>query len=804
MKTKFILALVLFVFSFGGVQAQCPPGDVIFVNQADVDAFVANYPNCTEIQGDLQFGAFNGPGPVAFNSLLGLQNIEIVHGRLIIYFMNPIFIGEPCFSLVGLNSLHSIGGLRVESSLICGFQGLSALEFIGQWGVYITASHGFSSFDGLNNLTSIQGHFHLHNLNVIGMQVGIQNFEGLENLISIGGDFSLFMIPTLQELTGIENLQYIGGNWLDISSTGLTSLAGLEGLNQFGGGSITIVGNDQLSFCSIPYFCLNPTPDNSIFYVIIDNQLGCGSLNEIFEYCGASSCSGILYADMNCNEIFDQNDVVVPNQLVLANSAAFAFSNSIGAYSGWLPADQLYQISGSEITGFNSTLIEIQTTSSAQTFENVNIGLCPDSLFGNLSVSISPLGVPNPGFNNSYNICVNNIGSVPVGNATLTLNVSDLQTWGQIILTGGGTITGNTITWNISDLSLFETVCFQITSQTTVGTPLGTLIELFAYVSLESDTFTEYVLHDNEHRFSHEVVGSFDPNDKEVNITAIDIAEVETTEGVSLEYLIRFQNTGTYPATFVRVIDILPEQLNPLTIQMLSASHDYELIFHSPNKLEWFFDNIFLADSTTNEPESHGYIHFRISTHPNLVVGESIDNRVSIYFDYNAPVVTNYAITHIGQCINVPDVNIIIDGTNLLVDTEGAEYEWYLNGQQIVGGSGQSIIPAQSGNYSVTVIFDNGCESTSDLMLVSVSVGEELADKIHLFPNPANENVLLELPQGNWQVSFCDITGKTLMDNSNLTEGRHLMNLSKLSGGLYLIHISSESGRVVKKLMVNN
>jgi len=801
MKTKFLLTLLLLVFSFSGVQGQCPPGDVILVNQADVDAFVANYPNCTEIQGDLQFGAFNGPGPVAFNSLLGLQNIEIVHGRLIIYYMNPIFIGEPCFSLVGLNSLHSIGGLRVESSLICGFQGLSALEFIGQWGVYITASHGFSSFEGLNNLTSIQGHFHLQNLNVIGMQVGIQNFEGLENLISIGGDFSLYMIPTLQELTGIENLQYIGGNWLDISSTGLTSLAGLEGLNQFGGGSITIVGNDQLSFCSIPYFCLNPTPDNAIFYVIIDNQLGCGSLNEIFEYCGASSCSGELYADMNCNEVYDQDDVLIPNHLLLANSNSFAFSNSSGSFSGWLPAEQLYQISGNEITGFNSTFFEIQTTNSAQTFENVNIGLCPDSLFANLSVAISPIGVPNPGFNHSYNVCVNNIGSVPV-DATLTLDISDLQTWGQLISTGGGTLAGNTITWNISDLALFETVCFQITSQTAIGTPLGTLIELFAYVSLNNGTYTEYLLDDNEHRFSHEVVGSFDPNDKEVSITTIDIAEVEISDGVSLEYLIRFQNTGTYPATFVKVIDVLPSELNTATIQMLSASHDYELIFHTSNKLEWFFDEINLADSTTNEPESHGYIHFRISTHPNLVVGESIDNRVSIYFDYNAPVITNYAITHIGQCINVPEVNILIDGTNLLVDIEGAGYEWFLNGQPIVGASGQSIVPVQSGSYSVTVIFENGCEATSELMLVSVSVGEEIADKIHLFPNPANENVMLELPQGNWQVSFCDVTGKTVVGYNNLTEGRHTLNLSQLSGGLYLIHITSESVNVVHKLMV--
>jgi len=800
MKTHFLVALLLFAFIFNNAQAQCPPGDVYLNSQEAVDEFIVLYPNCTEIEGWLTLGNVSGFGS-QITSVVGLQNIEIIYGILYINELSNAALSETCFSLEGLSSLQSIGGLRIQSSRVCGLQGLSSLEFIGTGGVYIIDSHGFSSFEGLENVTTIEGDLYLWNIQLYGDNILIESFDGLNNLITIGGGLYIEAVHSLQEVSGLENLQYIGSNLMIIWCPLLTSLAGLNGVIEVGGDQIMIGGNSQLSYCSIPYFCLNPTPDSDFTYTIMNNLTGCNSLEEIFEYCNASSCSGDLYADQNCNGTFDQDDVLIPHHLILTNTAPFAFSNSSGSYTGWIPANQLYQIFGSEIPGYNSETIEIQSTGAAQTFENVNIGLCPDSLFANLSVSISPLGVPNPGFNNSYNICVNNIGTVPA-DAVLTLDVTSLQTVAEIISFGGGTLTGNTITWNISDLSLFETVCFQITTQVNIGTPLGTLLELLAYVTVDNGSFTEYLLDDNEHRFSHEVVGSFDPNDKEVNITTIDIAEVEISDGVSLEYLIRFQNTGTYPATFVKVIDVLPSELNTATIQMLSASHDYELIFHTSNKLEWFFDEINLADSTSNEPESHGYIHFRISTHPNLVVGESIDNRVSIYFDYNAPVITNYAVTHIGQCINVPAVNILVGSNILWVDAEGAEYEWYLNGQQIVGAASQSYVPVQSGSYSVTVIFENGCEATSELMLVSVSVGEELADKIHLFPNPANENVMLELPQGNWQVSFIDITGKTLLENHNLTQGRHNINLNTLSSGLYLIRISSESGSVVKKLMV--
>lgn len=179
-----------------------------------------------------------------------------------------------------------------------------------------------------------------------------------------------------------------------------------------------------------------------------------------------------------------------------------------------------------------------------------------------------------------------------------------------------------------------------------------------------------------------------------------------------------------------------------------------------------------------------------------------IDNRVSIYFDFNAPVITNYAITQIGECINVPIINIVIDGTSIVADAVGAEYLWFLNGQLIIGANGQSIIPEQSGNYSVTIIFENGCEITSDLFFISLSVTESLTGEIRMFPNPAKEQVTFDLPNGNWQVSFTDVAGKTVAGYNNLTEGRHTLNLSPFSGSLYLINITSESVNVVNKLMV--
>jgi hypothetical protein len=51
-----------------------------------------------------------------------------------------------------------------------------------------------------------------------------------------------------------------------------------------------------------------------------------------------------------------------------------------------------------------------------------------------------------------------------------------------------------------------------------------------------------------------------------------------------------------------------------------------------------------LPDSGSNEPASHGHVQFRLNTMNNPMLGQVIENRANIYFDFNEPVITNTAI----------------------------------------------------------------------------------------------------------------------------------------------------------------
>ncbi|MEM9824348.1 MAG: hypothetical protein AAF985_24900, partial [Bacteroidota bacterium] len=143
-------------------------------------------------------------------------------------------------------------------------------------------------------------------------------------------------------------------------------------------------------------------------------------------------------------------------------------------------------------------------------------------------------------------------------------------------------------------------------------------------------------------------VNSFDPNDKLVFPQGVGdnhLVEANT----DLSYKIRFQNTGTAPALKVVVIDTLSAWLDASTVQPGTSSHDYTFERLEGGILRFTFDDINLPDSTQNEAESHGFVKFRIKQKLDNPIGIVIDNSAAIYFDFNAPIITNNTFVTIGE-----------------------------------------------------------------------------------------------------------------------------------------------------------
>ena len=155
------------------------------------------------------------------------------------------------------------------------------------------------------------------------------------------------------------------------------------------------------------------------------------------------------------------------------------------------------------------------------------------------------------------------------------------------------------------------------------------------------------------------------------------------TANTEITYKILFKNAGTDTIRRVVVRDTLSPNLDFSTLTLGTSSHPYKFDFTGSGVLKITFDNIeLLPDGSANGNSNWGYINVKASQKPNNTTNTVITNRAAIYFNYDAPVLTNeirYRIDTFPQFVTV-DVNVTkIPGLKITVSpnpfTDFAKFE---------------------------------------------------------------------------------------------------------------------------------
>jgi uncharacterized repeat protein (TIGR01451 family) len=225
-------------------------------------------------------------------------------------------------------------------------------------------------------------------------------------------------------------------------------------------------------------------------------------------------------------------------------------------------------------------------------------------------------------------------------------------------------VNGDTLKWNYTNLLPFDTALRAITINFQIPPPPTININdtLFSNAII-TPVAGDLTPGDDTTALKQIVVGAFDPNDKTENFGG-KISLQQMNSGSYINYLIRFQNVGTDTAFNVTIRDTLSSKLNWSSFQTVATSHKYKLKVTDQNRIKWFFENINLVDAGHNEPASHGYVLYKIKSKTDLVLGDTVKNSASIYFDFNLPVKTNTQNTIVSN-------NIITGINNPAVDHSG-------------------------------------------------------------------------------------------------------------------------------------
>ena len=357
----------------------------------------------------------------------------------------------------------------------------------------------------------------------------------------------------------------------------------------------------------------------------------------------------------------------------------------------------------------------------------------------------------NPG------IYLYNNGSLPIsGTFTMTFNPS--LTYSDATWAGTGvTVESPTetapgiLTWTIENLPAGSVHYYQVHI---IGPGAATTGQTFPFsFSLTLTDVSGGVFYTSDWNINPTVVCSYDPNDKQATPAGW-TKQHFISAGEEIEYRIRFQNTGNAPAFNVRIEDQLDlTRLNLNSFTPIAASHSYSTIVTPDGMVQFVFDNIMLPDSVHDEPNSHGWVVYRIRAFDSLQPLDVINNTAAIYFDDNEPIITNTYSHTIFSCDLIPDpngVNATCQGQpvmlNIFPELDYTEsYNWTIDGVE-VGNEMLYNFPANvEGNYNIVLNRTNPFCNEYDTLNVEVWPMPET--------NLTNPNDVLIAPAGgvSWE-----------------------------------------------------
>lgn len=376
------------------------------------------------------------------------------------------------------------------------------------------------------------------------------------------------------------------------------------------------------------------------------NDTLCGLNFGVFT--NASTVSGTLFYDVNNNGVMDGGETGLPYQVIQIGSQT-AYTNANGNYTISLPIGT-YPVSYTP-TGFYSSgtittpNVNANVTQNGQIYDNNNIGLYMTPGQVDLGITIHASTTVTPGFGAWYSINVCNNGTTPTGATVIMQYDAALTPNYQSPAAANVNTVNHLITWNIPMINPGACSYFWVTFNALVGTPLGS--GTVEFVSVSPTTGIDNNMSNNTDTIHQIVVGSWDPNSKVVDYTNTSDPNFQmvstTTPDQEIRYTINFQNTGNAPAHNVVVIDEMSANLDINSYQFIGSSHNAEVI-RNGNSTTYKFMNIMLPDSVNDEPGSHGYISYKLNALSSLTLGDQLIDYANIYFDFNAPVLTEEAI----------------------------------------------------------------------------------------------------------------------------------------------------------------
>lgn len=445
-------------------------------------------------------------------------------------------------------------------------------------------------------------------------------------------------------------------NYIDFSNNNLSSLNLKNGNNSL----ITSNRFEIRNNANLQLVCVDDISYANTTFTYKDTQSYFASICS-FIPTNSNTITGTVSFDFDANgcDPLDKKSINTKLTYTSTNTSNVTFTDNDGQYLLYTQEANNTLDIFTNLPSFFSVSPTTQNVNFAGSGATQVVDFCitANAAVNDVKVSVLPITESRPGFETTVRVFYENVGST-VLSGDINLTFDDLK---EVFISASETTvsqTINSLTWNYTNLQPFAKsfidVTFQINTPTDPVNPVNNG-DVLPYNCTINPVIGDANPGDNTDNNDVITLGSYDPND----IIALEGNYIKDTQVSDfLNYRIRFQNTGTASAINVVVKNELDSDLDWDSFQPITASHDYRISITDDNKVDFIFENIHLADSTSNEPASHGWIYYKIKPKSTFAIGDVIENTANIYFDFNFPVTTNTFTTQIEEPIAPPIPNL--------------------------------------------------------------------------------------------------------------------------------------------------
>lgn len=174
---------------------------------------------------------------------------------------------------------------------------------------------------------------------------------------------------------------------------------------------------------------------------------------------------------------------------------------------------------------------------------------------------------------------------------------------------------------------------------------------------------------------------------------------------------------------------------------------------------------------------------------------------------------SNYGITYVNGTLIIkptPDAAIITRSGFTLISSAASGNQWYKDGLEIIGSTGNQYLVTVDGEY-YTVVSEIGCNSapSNSILVLNSSTKAEVPSLFDVYPNPSDGVIFIKVKTASTDpinIEIYNSLGVLILKQNNVNLGTNnvlKVDLQDKEAGLYTVLLRNKSKIYVKNVLIS-